>query len=311
MGPMADCAGSGTNVLSLAAALPVAKRDVVAHQRALAIHAQIASAGRESRRGGDGYDWLGLRRGSTPFVLLQYTLAGEGSLTWAGTDHHVPVGSAMLVNVPHDHRYRVPAGGRWDFLWVCLVGQEPRDAWRAIHAQHGPVLRLAEDAPLLAAAVAAAATVLREPDATPYRTSALAYAIAMAVAEIAHAGPGPLQRHDGLARAARMCREQACEDLSVARLARAAGLSRHHFTRSFATAFGMGPKEYLTDQRIRLACLMLRDGGQVQEVAAACGFHDATYFCKVFRRVIGMSPGAYRDSGMFVSAGRRAGPAVD
>lgn len=303
---MADCAADGGNVLQRAAALPLAKRDVVVHQRALAVHAQLASAGRESRRGGDGYDWHGLRRGSTPFVIVQYTLAGEGALRWNGEEHRVPAGSAMLVSVPHDHRYHVPAGGRWDFIWACLVGQEPRDAWRAIHAQHGPVLALAADAPLLAATAAAVATVVGDPGASAYRTSALAYAIAMAVAEIAHAGPGPLQRHDGLARAARMCRERTTEDLSVARLARIAGLSRHHFTRSFTAAFGMGPKDYLTDQRLRLACALLRDGGQVQEVAAACGFGDAAWFCKVFRRHIGMSPGAYRDSGMFVSGPGRS-----
>jgi AraC-like DNA-binding protein len=35
----------------------------------------------------------------------------------------------------------------------------------------------------------------------------------------------------------------------------------------------------------------------VKKVAEECGFCDANYFCKVFRKSFGVSPGAYRARG--------------
>jgi len=36
----------------------------------------------------------------------------------------------------------------------------------------------------------------------------------------------------------------------------------------------------------------------VKELAGRCGFHDAGYSCRVFRKAIGVSPGSLRRSGM-------------
>ncbi len=284
--------------IHLSSVIPVAKRDVLVRNRALALRAQVASAGRDSRRGGDGYDFRGRGR-SGDFVILQYTLAGCGELTWGGLVRPVPPGSAMLVTVPHDHRYRVPDGGTWDFLWICLIGQDPREAWQALHTRIGPVVDLS-DRPQLPALLAATITeALADRPLNAYRASALAYGLTMAVAEIAAEAPGPGLPSSGLARAAQHCREHATEDLTIAGLAALAGLSRHHFTRSFTAAFGMGPKDYLTDLRLQHACELLRQGGLVADVGAACGFRDPTYFCRVFRHGLGMSPGEFRDGGMF------------
>ena len=40
----------------------------------------------------------------------------------------------------------------------------------------------------------------------------------------------------------------------------------------------------------------------VKEIAGACGFADCSYFCRIFREALGMSPGSFRRSGMFGEA---------
>lgn len=293
---MSACAVDGGNALQVARRLPLAKRDVFFRLRALSLRAQIICAGRESRRGGDGYDWHGLRRGANRFVIFQYTLAGSGRLRWGRDEHAVGPGQAMLVPVPHDHRYWLPDGGSWDFIWVCLVGQEPQDAWRAVAERQGPVLDCAAHPAVLAAAVQAVAATLTEPDLGPHRGSALAYGLAMSLAAVAAEAPD--RGHPGLVRAARWAQEHLAEDVSVDGLARLAGLSRHHFTRRFTRAYGLSPKSWLTGQRIQHACALLRDGEPVQAVATACGFCDASWFGKVFRQVVGMTPGEFRGQGL-------------
>lgn len=292
----------GRNALEVARSLPCAKRDVFYHVRALTLRAQVTCAGRERHAGGDGYDWHGLRRGAAEFVCFQYTIAGAGRLRWERTTYELVPGTAMLLSIPHDHRYWLPEGGHWDFLWICLVGHEVQAAWRAVQAQHGPVLDLARHGGVLAAAVRAVRTVLGDEGPSAYRASALAYELAMSLDEVAASAPGLGPRHAGIERAARHCREHLAEDVTVTALARLAGLSRHHFTRRFRAAYGKGPKEYHTALRIQHAAERLRDGAQVKDVARDCGFADPTYFCKVFRRVVGMSPGGFRDGGMFMRA---------
>ncbi len=280
-------------------AVPFAKRDLHFQVGALATRAQITSIGHEYRRGGDGYDWHGLRRGPGGFCLLQYTIAGAGKLRWADASYDLTPGRLMVVHIPHDHRYWIPDGGTWEFVWICLLGSDVSAACQVVHQRIGPVMDLDAVHPILDALTLAIQEALPGQGASAWRSSALAYGLAMALDEAAVAA-GPSDVHPGLLRAERMCRERLDQEVRITELADLAGLSRNHFTRRFQSAFGKAPKEYHTALRVQHAADLLRQGGQVKDVAAACGFPEATYFCKVFRRFTGMAPGAFRDGGMFV-----------
>lgn len=72
------------------------------------------------------------------------------------------------------------------------------------------------------------------------------------------------------------------------------GLSRFQFSRSFHTAFGMTFREYLLRYRVAAACERLRHvDAPVTEIAFAVGFHDGSYFARMFRRYTGMLPSQY------------------
>lgn len=85
------------------------------------------------------------------------------------------------------------------------------------------------------------------------------------------------------------------DPIALADLASQAGLSEYHFCRVFKKATQLSPYQYLLRQRIQQACTYLeRDRLSVQEIAFACGFGDAVQFSRHFRKVIGMTPTAYR-----------------
>ena len=77
--------------------------------------------------------------------------------------------------------------------------------------------------------------------------------------------------------------------LPVAELVQISGLSRAHFSRCFAESEGIPPAEFVLQQRLQRAAKLLTkaDFLPVKEVAILCGFEDANYFSKVFRRVYG------------------------
>ncbi len=85
------------------------------------------------------------------------------------------------------------------------------------------------------------------------------------------------------------------ESLSVSDLARIISLSEVRFRHLFREAVGMRPVEFMRARRIEAACRMLaQTDNAVKEVAAACGFADAAFFHRVFRRRMGSTPSAYR-----------------
>jgi AraC-like DNA-binding protein len=87
------------------------------------------------------------------------------------------------------------------------------------------------------------------------------------------------------------------EPLTVADLARSAGLSQAHFSREFRRAFGESPHQYLLTRRLERAAALLRNTDRdVTEICFAVGLVSVGSFTTSFRRVYGLTPTAYRAS---------------
>jgi len=87
------------------------------------------------------------------------------------------------------------------------------------------------------------------------------------------------------------------EPLSVDDLARAAGLSRAHFSREFRVAFGETPHGYLLTRRLERAAALLRSTDRsIVDICFAVGLQSIGSFTTSFTRTYGLSPAAYRRS---------------
>lgn len=105
----------------------------------------------------------------------------------------------------------------------------------------------------------------------------------------------PPARH--LLRAKDLADARYFEPLGVEDLARAAGLSRAHFSREFRRAFGESPHAYLLTRRLERAAALLRTtDNTVAEVCLAVGLQGIGSFTTSFKRAYGLSPTAYRAS---------------
>jgi AraC-like DNA-binding protein len=111
----------------------------------------------------------------------------------------------------------------------------------------------------------------------------------------ANANPRPagLDRRT-LARAMEFIDSKARQNLSLAEIAGAMGLSPHYFCTAFMRSTGIPPHRYLLQRRIDQAKPMLAGGASIAEVALECGFSSQSHFTTVFRRFAGMPPAAWR-----------------
>src|SRR4030095_2132251 len=101
----------------------------------------------------------------------------------------------------------------------------------------------------------------------------------------------PPARH--LLRAKDLADARYFEPLDVDDLARAAGLSRYHFSREFRRAFGEAPHAYLLTRRLERAAALLRTTDRsVAEICFAVGLRSVGSFTSSFTRMHGVSPTA-------------------
>ena len=85
------------------------------------------------------------------------------------------------------------------------------------------------------------------------------------------------------------------EPLSSAALSRRFGYDEAYFCRRFKAVTGLSPMAYIRILRLEQARRQLGESdARIADIAAACGFADAGYFARCFRRQFQMTPGEYR-----------------
>jgi AraC-like DNA-binding protein len=91
---------------------------------------------------------------------------------------------------------------------------------------------------------------------------------------------------------------EVARDWTVAELAAAAGMSRSAYAQRFKQLLGEAPLEYLTKWRMFRACELLRQSERkLVDVALAVGYDSDGAFIRAFKRVFGIAPGQFRQSG--------------
>jgi transcriptional regulator GlxA family with amidase domain len=72
-------------------------------------------------------------------------------------------------------------------------------------------------------------------------------------------------------------------------------LNASHFGRAFRNSFGEPPHEYVIRRRVeRAQGLMLSTDASLSDIALDCGLADQSHLTRLFRRIVGESPRAWR-----------------
>lgn len=78
-------------------------------------------------------------------------------------------------------------------------------------------------------------------------------------------------------------------------LARAVGVHRVHLARAFRRHYGCTVGEYIRQLRVEFTCHRLAaSSDSLSEIAFDAGFADQSHFTSTFRRLVGITPGAFQ-----------------
>jgi AraC-like DNA-binding protein len=242
------------------------------------------------------YFWDGMKRGSSPFAIWQYTLSGKGAVVLEGKEYDVLPGMAMMLEIPQKHQYRLPEEtGHWEFLWVNLVGPEVLPIWRVLTNRTGPSAQL----PKYSDAVNTAVMIIKMKDRdtllNPYENSSIAHRILMQLVQELLPGSVKDGKPDFIQNVTTFCLKNIESSLTIDDLAAEAGYSKFHFNRVFKEYQGTTPMAFLTQLRMNHALRLLQSTRlNVKEISGKCGYEDPSYFCKVFRKHYKISPNRFR-----------------
>jgi len=246
-----------------------------------------------------------------PHVHEEYAVgactAGREVIRYRGTLHYAGPGSVVVLEPgeahtgapadPPDFTYRVmyPAAG---LLAEGLLAEGlPAEGADRVPRFREPVIAdpgLAAELRRLHAALGAGLSQTQPLEAE----SRLSWLLGELVRR--HGSPSPDFEVRGAGRVARLVMTQLADRLvsppALAEIAAATGLSRYQLVRSFRTEVGMPPYAWLAQHRVAQARVLLERGCRPAEAAALTGFADQAHLTRWFRRVVGVTPGVYRNS---------------
>ncbi len=263
----------------------------------------LSGCGYQSSRSTD-YRWHGMRRGTKPLAIWQYTVSGSGMLDYNGTLTEVTAGQAMLLHIPHNHCYYLPdSSDHWEFIYLNFNGRELLRLWHELEQRIGPVVTLHEQSTVVQTAIkivtASAAGQLQ----SPFDVSALAYKVVMDLAETVPKQGQMDNISPAVHRVIDYCTKHFSEIITVDDMARVSGYSRYHFSHLFKESQGISPAAFLRNLRLQQSLRLLQSELiTVKEVAERCGFSNVNYFCKVVRQHFGTTPNGYRHGGYQLTA---------
>lgn len=241
------------------------------------------------------YRWSCWDRGKNPFVILQWTLSGEGIFEGKRGRLRVPADHAFIAVVPERSTYYYPPEQRepWVFSWLNFYGSVACDVFLKLQTEFGPVIPLASRGAAAASLRRLLAKGARSESSDRFQTSLQAYAFVLEWWREASLPTGSPE--DRLARALRFSREHFREPLGVKELAGEAGMSREHFSRIFTEWTGETPSGCLQRLRMNEATIFIRDTDlPLREIAMRSGFYSERHLMRTFQRVHGASPSQYR-----------------
>lgn len=218
-----------------------------------------------------------------PDLWQLHLYAYEGVLEVGGTEHRIAPGHASLVPPDTEVRYRYRGRSEHLYVHLRLTGAAERHA--------APVMQdTRPNTPLIAGLMRGALAAV---PATPVRAAAQIWTVLWHLTGAGPARPG--LAGDPVSAATAHIEAHLATPLSVADVAKVAGVSHNHLTRLFRGRTGTTVVEYIRRRRMeRARHLLTASTLSITAVAAAVGIPDLQAFNKACRRELGAPPRAVR-----------------
>ena len=281
--------------------LPLTRASSHYSDRKFPLHALTVQFGHSVEKS-SAYIRDGKAKDTSPYAIWHYTLSGKGRVDIQTGCKDLLPGSLMILPMPGPYAYYLPKGSdSWEFVFLLMIGREAMRITRMIERHIGNVLDTYEAGKTLSLLYEMLDKLFSGEINDPFINSGYTYQLCMTLlGELRDTRSDTgRQRFDELIR---FLKDNLQRDISVEEMAELMDLSRSHFTRIFSKEMSISPRMYLEDLRLKTAMgLLINEKISVKEIAALCGIYDVNYFCRLFKKRYGVSPGKYKEKEIWSS----------
>lgn len=229
---------------------------------------------------------------------LQYIAKGRAYFIEDGKTHAVEAGTLLLHFPQVPQHYFFKKQDATHLQWVHFTGTGAAELLRPLKSEKTVVIRAKEPAKFsrTLSRLIESYTMKQpffETACVGHLTVLLSMLLASAATDQAANRP-----HDGLSAVYRHMQLHFADPIDLDTYAKMCFVSRDRFVHLFKAHSGVSPYRFQLQLRLDRAAEMLTFTGiSVADCAAAVGFKDPAYFCRLFKKYMGVTPSRYRDKG--------------
>lgn len=254
------------------------------------------------------YCWDGKKRFEDGSQLV-ITLAGEGRIRIAGTEHELLPGMVFM----HNHNdpqvcYFYPPGAEtaWRFLWFAFYGGNSATLVTEINHKYGYIFTPGLEAEAVRKLQRFRNSAGEIQLLSPFEGSDL---VLNSIGELCKLQENRLHSYTGITlEVQNMIAADPSAELQVEKLAAHCHLSREHLSRIFCRETGISLHEYIIRFRLKTAVdLLCHTRLSLKEIAVKSGWQDYSNFYRLFIKRFHCSPQKIRSGERAVPAGEAVG----
>lgn len=243
----------------------------------------------------------GLLRPDDHYTVFHYVLSGEATFKSANREYRLRAGQGFLFEADDPTTgfwYPPDARVPWRFVFVTLVGATSCTLVRDLIARYGPCFDLPRTHGTISRLMAFDHGPFFITEMHPVDAMELAMELLLSLATAGRQSE-VLDARGSLVKAAIGAVNAAADrPISVTELANMLSVSREHLSRVFRQQLGIPPQEFILRQKLRLAAHLLKETQLTgKEIGIRVGVSAPPVFARAFRKVFGMTPGAFRERG--------------
>lgn len=240
---------------------------------------------------------LSVARSGLDEGIYIYNIAGNGFYQYGDRTWPVGPGDLLYCFPRTEHKYWPDPVAPWTIHWMHVSGPEARQFEKTIGlALDNPVIQIGiqpEIIYLFNMLYQLAKPIFERRRAAAVQACARLILSRIAICPRSHSGSR--EHVQGIQQMQCYMERMVDRRLDLDHFAERFGTSPAHFSRVFKRHMHFSPIEYFLRLKMQKACSLLATTRlSVKEVATQLSFEDQNYFSRSFKRIIGMSPRAYR-----------------
>lgn len=237
-------------------------------------------------------------RPAKPYYLFKYTLRGVGALNDGKRIWELKPGLAFLYKFPRDdcYFYYEKSEEPWKGVYLEFDAGDLDNALERLAENYGVVFSLSPESTLIRRLLDyhnqyKSGSVISIDGLSGAR---MIYALLAALGASEDAAPG---RANLINAVCDYVNNHLDKPFTIDKMARKLAVSRGHLTRVFTEKMSITPYQYVANAKARKACQLLSENKHTnEEIAEMIGCVSSIQFYRFFKRVVGVTPGQYRNS---------------